>query len=348
VLEILEAGPALTLQDSGRPGYQRYGVTEGGAIDRYALAEGNALLGNSKDTVALEMPLVGGKFRVTSQSVMVATSGAEMNITLDGQPIRWRSSFLMQPEQILHCGYTRKSVYSYLHVKDGFDIPQVLGSRSTHVRSSFGGFEGRILESGDRLPLAYHQQSDGFVAKTLLPATYLDTDVIRIVWGPQAHLFAPASRELLLNSEFQVTAQRDRMGARLSHGDSGGLIAVTGLTGVSDAVVRGDLQVAGDGVATVLLADRQPTGGYPRIATVISADLNAIAQMETNKIFRFQVVDIDEAVEALNQLRLQIDTIPQEVSNVIRQPEEIPDLLGYNLIDGVVKAQKKFTSEDKA
>ena len=345
-LKVLDAGPGVTLQDTGRPGYQRYGVTEGGVMDRWALAECNLLSGNESNTAALEMIAVGGKFTVTGKPVTMATSGAAMDITLDGAAVPWRSSFTVEPGQVIHCGYARQSIYSYLQVEGGFAIPKVLKSRSTYARSNLGGYEGRPLRSGDELPLVGSVAASGveqnvYATPQKLPVPeYLMKDVIRIVWGTQAHVFDAEVRDALLQAEFIVSAERDRMGARLAT-DIGSLAAATGLSGVSDAVVIGDIQVAGDGVATVLLADRQPTGGYPRIATVITADIDAVAQMSTLKPFKFQLVTIDEAVSAFALQQQQLLALPDRTTSVTRSPEDITDLLKYSLIAGVVDAKDR-------
>ncbi len=338
VLRVIDSGAGTTLQDRGRPGFQRYGVTEGGAMDRWALSEANMLLGNDANTAALEMIAVGGRFTIEDHAVMMACSGAEMDLSVDGVPIPWRSSFQVQPDQIVEIGYARESVYSYLQVSGGFKVAQVLGSASTHSRSSFGGFKGRALQAGDRLSVCAGSKDAMRLPEKLPKPDYLDKTIIRITWGTQAAVFSHEVKDALLQSEFRVSTQRDRMGARLDT-DAGSLAAAGGLSGVSDAVLIGDIQVAGDGVATVLLADRQPTGGYPRIATVITADIDAISQMPGGRAFRFKLVTIDEAVEALRVQRQSLDALPGLLTNVTRHPDDIADLLSYNLIDGVVKAQ---------
>ena len=345
-LKVIDAGPGVTLQDNGRPGYQRYGVTEGGAMDRWALAECNLLLGNKSNTAALEMIAVGGMFTVTEKPVRMATSGAAMGITLDGKALPWRSSFTVEPGQVLHCSYARESIYSYLQAEGGFAVPPVLESASTYARSDLGGYEGRSLRVGDELPLAGIATASGadpvtpVIPRKLPVPEYFARDVIRIVWGTQAQVFSSEVREALLQGEFSVSAERDRMGARLAT-DVGSMAAATGLSGVSDAVVLGDIQIAGDGVATVLLADRQPTGGYPRIATVITADLNAVSQMPTHKPFGFQLVTTDEAVAALAAQQQEIKSLQKRMTSVTRLPEDVTDLLKYSLVDGVVSAKDR-------
>ena len=338
-------------------------------MDRWALAEVNTLLGNALNTAALEMIAIGGSFTIARETqtakestvanekanekasevagevagemadepVLMATSGAEMELTVDGTPMPWRTSFLVKPGQVVRCGYARGSIYSYLQVAGGFITTPVLGSCSTHSRSGFGGFNGRPVKSGDELPLKGSNYLSA-QSQQLPAAEYLARESIRIVWGTQSDVFSAKVRNVLLNSEFSVSAERDRMGARLLT-DAGSMASETGLSGVSDAVLIGDIQVAGDGVATVLLADRQPTGGYPRIATVITADLDAISQMPTGKPFRFELVTASQAVDALRQRVQSIDNLSSALESVTRQPEDIPNLLSYNLIDGVVAAK---------
>ena len=337
-LKVISAGAGAALQDNGRPGYQRYGITEGGAMDRWALAEVNLLTGNSHNTAALEMIAMGGEFTVTGKPRVMACSGAQMDLTLDGTAVPWRSSFVVNPGQIVKLGFARNAVYSYLQCAGGFALTPVMDSLSTHARSGFGGFNGRCIRTGDELPLSTLENTDDVAPRRLPEPDYQEQEVIRVVWGTQAPVFSSRVRDSLFTNDFAVTAQRDRMGARLVT-DAGSLAAETGLSGVSDAVLLGDIQVAGDGVATVLLADRQPTGGYPRIATVITADIAAISQMPTGKSFRFSLVTVQEAVDALVQMRNKLETLPTRLTSVTRHPEDIPDLLSYNLIDGVVSGQ---------
>jgi len=345
-LKVIDPGSGMAVQDYGRPGYQRYGVTEGGAMDRFALAEVNCLCGNNIQTAAIEMIAMGGQFTATGGPVTVACSGAQMDLKLDGIAMPWRSNFVVKPGQILQTGYARDAIYSYLQCSGGFALEPVMNSVATHTRSGFGGFKGRILQAGDELPVAASQvhTTKGQYQRSplLLPKPdYLEQRVIRIVWGPQAHVFSASAREAIVNHDFFVSSARDRMGARLDT-EAGSLAAATGLSGVSDAVVIGDIQVAGDGVATVLLADRQPTGGYPRIATIITADLDAISQMPVATAFRFQLVTNDEAVVALRHKQNTLNDLSTKMIAVTRRPEDVPDLLSYNLVDGVINGQSKL------
>ncbi|OED37413.1 hypothetical protein AB833_23605 [Chromatiales bacterium (ex Bugula neritina AB1)] len=339
-LRVVQAGPALTLQDSGRPGYQRFGVAEGGAMDRFALAEGNALLAQNESGAVLEMAVSGGHFQVLGAPLQLATSGCPMDLAVDDHAVPWRCNFTVQPQQIIRIGHARGGIYGYLHVKGGFDVPMVLGSRSTHTRAGFGGFHGRCLRAGDELAITSAVAfTDGM--HRLESDHAMSRRELRVVWGAQAHLFSEANRRTFLNARFRMTSRRDRMGARLDT-DAESFAATGGLSGISDAVVAGDVQVTGDGVATVLLADRQPTGGYPRIATVISADLGVVAQLPAGTEFTFKQVDMKEAVSALREQQEAIDNLASRLLPLVRDPAQIPDLLRYNFVDGMVSAHDQF------
>jgi len=333
VLEVLAAGPCVTVQDRGRPGLQRYGVAEGGALDRHALAAGAALLGNGDDAAALELGGQGGRFRVHAAAARFALAGAPMpaaKVEASGhrEILRWGSSGLLQPGEELEIGVAAGGFAGYLHLGGGIATKPELGARAVHLRAGIGGAR---LEAGHRLPLG---EDAGEARRFALPEPgYLARREIRIVWGPQAEVFDAETRQRFLESSYKVSGRRDRMGARL---EGPSFHAEGQLTGLSDAVSLGDVQIPGDGAPVVLLADRQPTGGYPRIATVITADLAAFAQLPTGGAFRFRLVAEEEALAALRSWRAELASLPGKVRPLVREPHEIRDLLAYNLIDGVV------------
>ncbi|MEO1193397.1 MAG: biotin-dependent carboxyltransferase family protein [Pseudomonadota bacterium] len=335
-LAVLSAGPCVTVQDAGRPGYQRYGVAEGGALDRYALAEGAALLQNDPASAAIECFGLGGRFQAKGGALRFALSGApmaayQMDATGQKERLTWRASGLLQEGEVLELGAAEGGLVSYLHLGGGIAVMRELGARATHLRAAIGPPR---LEAGQSLSVGPDQSADKELRRKRLPEPdYLGKREIRILWGPQAERFSPAVRQRLLESDYRVSAKRDRMGARL---EGPSLEAEGQLTGLSDAVSLGDVQVPGDGLPLVLLADRQPTGGYPRIATVISADLAAFAQLESGQPFRFRLVEEEEALEALAAWRRKIAGLSKRITPLLRDPRELPDLLSYNLIDGVV------------
>ena len=336
VLLIDTAGPAITIQDAGRPGYARYGLSAGGAMDPWAMAEGEALLGNPPGLAALEMAGYGGRFRMLHEPCWCALTGAAMQARLDGIPLPWRASFSFLPGQLLEIGPALAGVegsgtYGYLHVAGGLDTPREIGARGTHVRAGIGGLDGGTLQSGTRLPLGTSGGADRTPSSLPLPE-YLASRTIRVVWGPQSGRFRADTRDRLLKETFTVSHRRDRMAMRLDMAGADPFESL--LTGLSDPAMMGDIQVTGDGCPTVLMREHQPTGGYPRIATVITADLAAVAQLPSGAPFRFALAARDEAVGALRDWQDGLGGMAER----IRPIGQMDELLAQNLISGVVSA----------
>ncbi|MEO1090192.1 MAG: urea amidolyase [Pseudomonadota bacterium] len=333
-LDVDDGGFRTTVQDLGRPGFQRNGVAEGGAVDPVAVWEGAALLGQPPELAALEMVGLGGRYRAFGGAVRVALTGAPFAAERGGgRAAPWRGSFVLEDGEVLTIGGALTGGYGYLHVGGGVDVAPVLRSLSTHLRAGFGGFGGRALRKGDRLIVGVDDGQPGELELSDLPND--PPNRIRVLWGVQAEEFSAAERERFLASTFEVTPQRDRMGVRLAH-DGEPFVTERSLTLISDAVVLGDVQVPGDGRAVVLLADRQPTGGYPRIATVISADLAAFAQLPPGAAFHFVAVDHATAVSALRVHQARLDTLTERVRPRLPQGADLERRLSTtNLVDGV-------------
>lgn len=341
-LEIVQAGPGMSLQDQGRPGYARYGLSAGGAMDRFALEEIHALLGLQANHGAIEMSDPGGTFLLHGEARWCCTAGAAMRLTLDGRPLPWRSTFLMQPGQNLVVGKVeaggQQGTYGYLAIAGGFDIAPEIGGIGTHLRAVIGGLDGTPLKPGDKLPL--REIADDFVpdAPRVLPVPdHLGRDRIRIVWGAQSGRFREDTRDQLLTRQFALSHRRDRMAMRLDIGENEQQFEAL-LGGLSDPIQAGDIQMTGDGIPAILMREHQPTGGYPRIASVISADLDAAAQLPTGRQFRFELVSIDDAVALLRKRQQRVEKLSDLLRPVIRSPDQIGNLLDYNLIGGVVSA----------
>lgn len=343
-LKVLKAGPSMTIQDAGRPGYQRFGVAEGGAVDPWAMAEGAALLGNPARTAAVEMFGYGGDFAAEAGSIRIALTGAAMKATLDGRPLVWGTSALLEPGQILSIGAARGGNYGYLHVGGGIGTEPVLSSRSTHTRARLGGLNGTFLATGDSLPILTDTQRQ--IELCLSRERAAQPARIRVLWGAQAHWFSDSERRRFLDTTFLVTPKLDRMGIRLSN-DGSPIHSDLGLSGLSDAVCLGDIQIPGDGQPAVLLADRQPTGGYPRIATIITADLAHMVQRSPGSDVAFDLVDEAGAIEALSTWRKQLAALPAQVVPLHRDPRDIANLLEYNLISGVVSPHDYPSEKDR-
>ncbi len=338
-LEILALAPGATIQDVGRLGYRRYGVTKGGAMDPYGLREGQVLLGNPAHSAALEMAFQGGQFRSIGNNI-VACTGAEMSLRVNDHSVGWRQVISLNDGDQLSIGACLEGCYGYLHLLGGIDAPLVLGSRSAHVQADLG-WKPNPCES--LRPLARGPASFGEGQKKigycLTRPSYFDDRVVRILEGPQTHLFAKRDVASLEKAEWQITNVRNRMGARLKS-SSGALKAEWGATMASDAIVMGDIQVAADGIPAVLLADCQPIGGYPKIATVISADIHKLAQIPVDMLFKMKMVRRSTAIKEWESLISQMNQLSDQRERAVRNPKDMRDLLKYSLIDGVISGEE--------
>ena len=323
-LEILACGPATSLQDRGRVGVQRYGVSPAGAMDGAALAAANALVGASAGQAAIEFCLQGGTFRVGDGPVLVAVVGAAAS--LDDKPVAAATSFVAGPGQRIGVGVAER-VYAYLAVAGGFDIAPDMGSLSQHRRSGLGGAP---LASGRILPVKAPRASP--VARRLAATIGEEDGPIRVVPGPQDDLFTAGGVETFLSSGFIVSPLSDRMGVRLQ---GPRIEHAQGYNIVSDGIVAGHVQVPGDGQPIVLMRDRQTTGGYPKIATVISADLDRFAQMRPGTAVRFRAVDVATAVAALRHRAAALEKLTAQATPLVTELDS-EALLAANLIGGVV------------
>jgi biotin-dependent carboxylase-like uncharacterized protein len=334
-LVVLSAGPATSIQDAGRFGWQRYGVGPSGAMDRRSLALANAIAGNPPGTGAIEFALAGGRFRVEGGAARVALAGADCTLKIDGAAVPGLASATARDGQTIEIGPARAGMFAYLAVAGAFTLTPTLGSLSLHHRTGVGGLQGRSLRAGDRLPLGLPQPPGNELAVLEPPRGH--SGPIRIVLGPQDDHFTPAAIDALVNSAYTISEQADRMGLRLNgpqleHSAKGYNI-------VSDGIPTGAIQVPGNGLPLILLADRQTTGGYPKIATVISWDLPRLVQCRPGTDLRFAIVDRAEAVRIARAedeaFRKLVATIrPAGLAGL-----DSSELLALNLIDGVVDAQ---------
>lgn len=287
-MKILSAGPLTTIQDKGRYGYMRYGITTSGVLDDKAYTYGNALLGNPDGEACLEMTVKGAAIQFTGAGA-IAITGADMVPHINGAVAPVNQRIEIADGDVLELGFAGKGLRAYLCVEGGIDVPLVYGSRSTNLKCGFGGFHGRKLQDGDVLStcpvVEYRRKAWGLPQEYQLPQ---DGDMtIRVISGPQDDMFTTDGIATFLNSEYKVTPESDRMGIRLSGKP---LEAVKGMDIISDAIPLGSIQVAADGQPIILLADRQTTGGYAKIATVISEDIWKLAQARPGTEVRFESV----------------------------------------------------------
>ncbi len=300
VIRVLEGGISTTVQDLGRYGYQRYGVPVSGAMDPFALRVANLLVGNPEGDAGLEFTLAGARLEFLADTV-AAITGADLDPRLDGRPLPMWRAVAAPAGGVLSFDEARDGVRAYLAVAGGIAVPVVLGSRSTYTRARLGGVEGRRLEGGDRLPWSSQEPADRVECRVFSHegiTGYGHSHPLRVVLGPQQHAFTREGIETFLSSTYTVTPMSDRIGCRLD-GPTVGHVGAADI--ISDGVPWGAVQVTGDGKPIVLLADRGTTGGYTKIATVISADLPALAQATPGDMVSFHSVDVEEAHRALKE-----------------------------------------------
>jgi 5-oxoprolinase (ATP-hydrolysing) subunit C len=327
---IHRAGPQVTVQDKGRPGLLGQGLSQGGAADPVALHEGAALLRQPASHAALEMAGMGGSFEATADT-RIALTGAPMQASIDGQAVAWNASHSLRAGERLEIGAAMRGIYGYLHFGGGVATEEVLGARAAHLAAGIG----RALRPGDRLPLGDDTRAE--VGMTLDAEPRLNGGLVRITRSMQTHLFATEMLERFQSTAFQRDARGNRMGARLEF--EGAPFAATGqLSILSEVIVPGDIQMTGDGTPFVLLGECQTTGGYPRIGTVILADLPRVVQAGPGVSLQFQVIDLADAVEVQRRFVTTLGKLPGAIRPLLRDPVQMQDLLSYQLISGAISA----------
>ena len=291
-IEVLSPGLLTTVQDLGREGFGPMGVSPSGAADPVALRIGNRLVGNREGAAGLEMTLVGGTFQFQGPCV-AALAGSDFGSILDGAAIPTWTSFEAKPSQTLQLGPTRSGARSYLCVQGGIAVEPFLGSASTHLLSGLGGYEGRALRKGDELRIGEPSEARGkgtgksrkVTAKAL--ARLAPRKVLRVTPGPYRDWFSKAAQKVFYGSAYRVSEEANRMGLRLEgppipEGAHAGMI--------SEGVSLGAIQIPAGGLPIILFVEQQTTGGYPKIANVISADLRSLGQLRPRDEVRFELV----------------------------------------------------------
>jgi len=307
-IEVLHPGLLTTVQDRGRAGYQKFGVTASGGVDTVALQVANILVGNPRDAAALEFAALGPSLRFLSDAV-VALTGGEFAARLEGRPVPWYESFLVRAGQVLEIQGIVRGFRGYLAIGGGIDVPVLLRSRSTCLAAKFGGYRGRRLAAGDVLA-AGSCPTPGLVGCAAPPRWHFhreDPATVRVLMGPQDDAFTDEGQHTFLSAVYRVTPDVDRMGCRL---DGPAITHRSGADIISDWIPLGGVQVPGSGKPIVLLADRQTTGGYTKIATVIGPDLGLVAQSQPGDALRFQAVSVTQAQEAARELETALAELP--------------------------------------
>lgn len=336
-LSVIAPGIHTTVQDLGRVGYQALGVPVAGALDPVSLRLVNAVVGNDPGAAALEFLYQGPEIEVNGESVRIAAAGCGIEIL--GEPARhvppWQSICLTRGARF-RMGATKGTVCGYLAIQGGLALASVLGSRSTYTRARIGGFEGRALAAKDALPLAHPAAEPATELHLSLPPELAPLERIRVVLGPQDTHFTEAAVATFLAEPFVVSKEADRMGLRL---EGPRLAHIRGHDIASDGIATGAIQVPGSGQPIVMLVDHQTTGGYPKIATVISADLPAVGRLRPGESIRFRAVSTAEAEAARRALEADIE---QRARSVRPAGEDVrfneAALYAGNLVSGIISA----------
>ena len=306
-ITVLNPGLLTTVQDQGRIGYQQFGVSVSGVMDPRSAALANILVGNDEKEAVLECTMMGPHLQF-NQANCIAITGGDLMPTLDGKPIPNYTAVKVEAGQVLKFTMPKTGCRAFIAFAGGLDIPEVMGSRSTYMKAKIGGLNGRKLAKGDvigfRAPKAELKNMNfRSMASEFVPRKEY---TVRVVLGPQDDYFTDAGIQTFLSEVYSVTAEFDRMGCRLEgaviqHKEGGDII--------SDGIAFGAIQVPSSGQPIIMLGDRQTTGGYTKIANVISADFRILAQLKQGDKVRFEKVSVKAAQDALLTQRAALKTI---------------------------------------
>jgi antagonist of KipI len=301
-LEVVAPGPLTTVQDNGRFGYGRYGVPPSGALDTFSLRVANLLVGNPENDACLEITLFGFKVK-TLTDVAIAVTGADLQAYCNDKSLDVYTSYILKKGSILSFRGIRGGCRSYLAIGGGLYLPEVMGSRSTNLSSQFGGLEGRPLQKGDILFAIsphLHLNTEGKKFPQVWTPLYGNEWSLRVIFGPQDDQFTEKGKKIFISSSYYVSPHSDRTGIRLT----GPIIERSPEVDesiISEGVIPGTIQVPGDAQPIIILAEIV-TGGYRKIATVITADLPLAGQIKPGDTVRFEQVSLDMAYEALQEM----------------------------------------------
>jgi biotin-dependent carboxylase-like uncharacterized protein len=330
-LAVINVGPATSIQDGGRYGTQRYGLPPSGAMDRVSLAVANCLVGNTGDSAAIEIGPLGVTFIARDGAVRIALAGAARQAEIAGNSLLLNQSELLAEGETLKLGPARSGTFSYLAIEGGIKGEPIFGSLSVNARAGIGDpyprplRDGDVVDTGIASPAPHEWQID---------VPEFSKGPIRVVMGPQDAEFCDA-RDVFLDAEWTISAISDRMGYRLE----GPKIAHTkGYNIVSDGTVNGSIQVPGSGQPIVLMMDRGTTGGYPKIATVISADLARFAQMQAGSRFRFAAISVEDAQVEARKLAAFIGSLKSRMRPAGRSNLNLEELGSGNVAGAAVNA----------
>jgi len=313
-VRILKAGLLTSIQDLGRTGYQNQGIGPSGVMDVRSCKIANLLLDNAENEAVLEFTLIGPTLEFTSDTI-IAITGGNFNPKINGEPVDMYKAIYASKGDILELASAATGSRGYIAFSSYLNVPVVMGSRSTNMKSAIGGFLGRKLRNGDLLYFRIKRRYlPYFLSRKLEINEFTDQETqIRVVMGPQDEYFTKEGRDTFLNNEYIVTSEFDRMGCRLE----GPYIAMKNTSDIiSEGLAFGAIQVPSHGKPIILLSDRQTTGGYAKIATVASVDIPKLVQRKVDAKVRFIAVTVAEAQKLLQEEVKEMD----DFRNQIRKP----------------------------
>ncbi len=330
-LVVSAIGPASSVQDGGRHGAQRYGLTPSGAMDRLSLAAANSLVGNELLAAAVEIGPFGAAFIAREGAVRVALAGAQRSANIAGRAVALDTSMTLADGETLTLGFAKGGAFSYLAIEGGIAGEPMFGSLAVNARAGLGSPYPRPLQAGDEFPA---KAASGAAERRIeLPAA--SQGPIRVVLGPQDDEFGEDAKALFLDSEWKISATSDRMGYRL---EGPAIRHLHGHNIVSDGTVDGSIQVTGIGAPIVLMSDRGTSGGYPKIATVITADFGRFAQIPAGTGFRFKAVTMAEAQAEAKTFAELLRSLPDRLRGSERFDLNIEALQDANVAGSAVSA----------
>lgn len=320
-IKILDAGLLTTVQDLGRYGFQRYGVSASGVMDEYSAKIANKLVGNKVGEAVLETTLKGVQIEFL-QNTAVAITGGNCDVTLNGAKIELWQSYLVNRGDILKMGICRSGLRNYLAFAGGIDVPIIMNSKSTNLKAKVGGFNGRKLMTGDVLSVGVGSLEAPLTLNKHYIPTYSKDIKVGVILGQQDDHFTEAGIKTFLNETYTVTQESDRMGIRLSSVSGATIEHKNGADIISDGITFGAIQVPGSGQPIVMMADRQTTGGYTKIGNVISSDLAKLAQATPGTKVKFVEYTLEQAVQAIKNNDIIINNQNSYISPI---KEEVVD-----------------------
>ncbi|MDZ5710936.1 biotin-dependent carboxyltransferase family protein [Jeotgalibacillus haloalkalitolerans] len=322
MIKVVEPGLLSSIQDNGRRGHQESGIIISGVMDTFSLRIANMLVGNPEDEAGLEITLTGPTIEFLEDQ-LIAICGADFSATIDDQPAPLWRPVAVKKGSTLHMKFSKVGCRGVIAVGGGFDIPKVLGSKSTYLRANIGGFKGRSLEKEDIIQSGERSSQSERIFKSVInhPVKWsvsnaythnvYDRSVMRVIPGKQYHDFTEESRNCFFEQDYKISKQSDRMGFRLD-GDN----LECGLNGdmLSEGVAFGTIQVPADGQPIILLADRQTLGGYPKIGQIASVDLPALIQKKPGEAIRFEEISIQDAQNLFKQREKEWQELKQMIN----------------------------------